>query len=235
MKRKTGFCALMALVAFFAVFTSISTAGIVNIDRITTPYIMNTWYDYVGYDPVEGHSGHINFNNQSATGDVDCRYGDNEKISISGAKLTFVSELVSDYSTSGGDAKATFAGGVQVVLTGSFGGAVDQVLLQGTVVETQFVLDELSNSTPNTFQQQINVVFDKTIGLAAGITVGSDTYVMRDAQMDLALRSGSSVEDFITKDLQTGFTASSVDFTAVPEPMTLALVGMGALLLRKRK
>jgi hypothetical protein len=255
-KMKNGLVHRLILgivVVFSFLLSSNIYAAMVYTRLMDTSYLMSKWYDY-----ISGSNGNLSFSSTSLSGGTLYTQDNVYTLTLTG-KITFTPTLIRDYS-SDGLAKGYFDGGVAVTITGGlrqgstyvYGGSVfsgananAKQIFAGTLVP---VYDDPLNPTANRWSFEEEAMesgrFDRTLllqlvadseGLAHGIQIGSDTLIMRDPKMDLSLKATVNPNNFISTDLSSGTTASNVKITGVPEPMTLALLGIGALLVCRRK
>lgn len=230
MKKWDGFHTLLIVAVLVGVCTSLSYANLIYVERIRTNYVYGTtWYTYNSTTEY----GQINFNNTGGSSINGFTAGGTD-YTITGLTLTFISEMLDDSASSGGIARGTFEGGVDVTLSGTIGGYTG-IILQGTITEATFELEELYTDAKE-IDGQVHLALNDTVGVATGIDIGNgNIYKMLDPQVDMFLMAASTVENFHSGNITTGITASSIEFTAAPEPMTLMFVGLGMLFLRRRK
>jgi hypothetical protein len=240
---------LGTVVACSFLFSSNAYANIICTRLIDTSYAYNMWYDWT----AGSSSGKISFNSTTIGGGKLYTQDNVYTLDVTGT-FTFTPNLARDYS-SGGLAKGYFDGGVTVTITGGlklngsyvYGGTDANVkqILSATLTP---VYEDSQSPTSNrwAFEEGSQEVgrFDKTLflqfvagseGLATGIQLSgtTDTLIMVTPQMDLSLKASGNPNNFVTGDFNSGITPSNVKFT--PEPVTLALFGIGALLVRRRK
>jgi hypothetical protein len=246
MRERRTICIILVL-AFVLFSGTIVKGGVVYTSLIDTSFF-TTWYSI-------SPSWHINFSNTSVgVQKVLNTYGDVDTLTISG-KVTFNPNLARDYS-SGGVAKAYFNGGATVTITGGlkdsnnnwvYGGvgsnvkqifqAIMQPLHEDALNPTldRWSLEEEVYEPGNFDKTLVLSMVDGSVGLASGITLpNGDILKMIGPKMDLSLKT-DNVSDFSTNFSYTD-VASSIKITGlVPEPMTLLLLGIGTLCLRKKR
>jgi hypothetical protein len=240
----------------------ISSGTVVSTQIIDLGFMFNTWYDNTGTNPI---TGLINFNETAmsstyiqSTLTTYTNIGSDNVLEITGT-LTFTSNLYEDYS-SGGQAKALFEGGSTVRIVGGlkqdgvyvYGGTGNDAnqIFEATLRPVydddsdpsadRWSLEEES-LVPGSFNRTLILeLVEGSVGLASGITIGTDTLIIEGdteyPRMKLELKTPPTitVNDFGV-DINSSYIASHVKVNSIPEPATLTLIGLAAVLLRARR
>jgi hypothetical protein len=228
-----------------------SLAGTVNTRLIDLQFWNNTWYDYTG-----ANTGNISFNATPLLNGTLYTSGDAYTLDID-AKFTFTADLKRDVSSSG-QARGYFdydnitvelIGGLKdggsYVYGGSPGSGNQETIFRAAIAplaggsyyedssaptEKRWLFEERQYESKR-FDRSHNLVLDN-IGLAVGITIGTDTVKLSSPKMDLSLKSSVNPNNFVSEDLSSGFTASNIK--VVPEPATIFLLGLSSLFFKRR-
>jgi len=231
------------------VFCAVSVQGSVVYTRLIDTSFYNTkWYDW-----VSGTNGHLNFNSTPINLEKKLyTYNDVYTLSMTGT-FTFNPNLTRDYS-SGEFAKGYFEGGAIVTITGGlmlggsyvYGGtgtAAKQIfqarmvpLYEDSLNPTleRWALEESTTAAGNFNRGLFLDMVAGSEGLASGLTLTTgDILKMTGPKMDLFLKANNAT-NFYT-DMGPIITPSPVKITGlIPEPITLLLLGLGMLCLKKK-
>ncbi len=234
------------------VFSLNSFAGTVNTRLVDMSMWNNTWYDYTG-----SNTGNISFNGTQLLNGTLYTAGDAYTLDID-AQFTFTADMKRDVSSSG-QARAYFdydnitvelVGGLKdggsFVYGGSVGSGNEETIFSGVIAplaggtyyedssapaEKRWLFEERQYESQR-FDRSHSIILDNA-GLADGIIIGTDTIKLTAPKMDLSLKSSVDPGDFVSEDLNSGFTASNVKI--VPEPAAIVLLGLSSIFLRRKK
>ncbi|MBN2211570.1 MAG: PEP-CTERM sorting domain-containing protein [Sedimentisphaerales bacterium] len=185
----------------------------------------------------------------SDAGDVKVDFHENFEYDLRNLtiSMTDASTLIADLSTPVGNpthAKATFTSGAVLTLEGTIEEKDGPLSWTGTLLEVTFVQDgfiaEEDNVVLNTIKsvQEVHITGGE---LLTGAETGLMIYDPTDFTSVFTLSScvqpgnpGNAVEDFQSKIIY-GFGSRIQLDTTVPEPTCVVLLGLGSLLISKRR
>lgn len=230
---KKTYLFLLSLVFAMPVFGAVVT----DIQFVLPPF--TSWFDAAPVPQLNIANG----NSSVIAADVKINADATYDYQLKNASFQFAPSMrtVDVYPAGIPFAMAQFAGGSNLVVTGELwkkGGAA--ALFSGTVLEAQvsdasFTLMELAGNNVTT-TADINMAV--TGGeLATGAASG---FVMLDFTLSFLFNAsvdpdtGMGVSNFTSSDYETGVSGAIVQIDApLPEPATLAVLGLGCLMIRK--
>ena len=234
-RKKTIKVAIGAAIVFLCACVGVNAATMLDVNAMQIS-IPGQFYSY-----SEG-SGSLNFSGKSCSVQT-LVFGDgSSNYSITGAKLTFSSALVTDtsqdYMASGlfqGGGTLTLTGGLKYKPTGEIILLANSTLFVADMSITSdetWLLHELPATTIN---GSIYFTPDTTVGLGMGITYGTDTLRLEKFRFDFSFKGLSpNPDDFSTSNISG--TTSTIGLAAIaPEPATVFLFTMAALAFRINK
>ncbi|OHB49845.1 MAG: hypothetical protein A2Y10_09475 [Planctomycetes bacterium GWF2_41_51] len=185
-----------------------------------------------------GSSGNLNLN-LSFTGLLKIE-NESYDYSISSAKIIMSSALVQDTSSSG-YASGLFSGGRTMTITGTIKHTpTNTTVYTGTILAATMDIDStetwtLTESPSLAINGNVDFTPDTTFGLGSGINFGSDIIKIGSFRSDFAFKGlMSNPTRFNTNQTLMG-VSSTVQITAIPEPVSFIIFATAALALRFKK
>lgn len=217
------------LLCALAVFTSTAQSGIVSVENIAFNLPVVVWYQNPNFTI-----------NATGAGTIQMWGGTAYSYSINNANVTITPCALQHDGTTGGQVIGDFNGGATMTVSGD-------LYKSGTLLATgQLLVGEMDVSASETWQlaetssssnQISNGSTDFTLTgglLQGGIADGSDTLRIGDMALKLQF-NGQTMTNFASTPMAMAtspiFQIAAVE---VPEPMTLVLLGLGSLLLRRK-
>lgn len=248
---------LLASVVFVFISVSQCFGSVVSTRLISMSFADDTWYEW------DGSNGNIAFDPHNVViGNfythqmVNTPFGLTDHFNMAGATFEFVSDMKRDVSDellspSPLNAAAYFDGSdaVTVKVVGMLFDESWNLIYNGQILEAKLV-PVYEDSTASTeerwllgpeadfiegsFNRSLDLqVVPGSVGLASGINVGTDTIVMDDPLMNMFLWA-HSVLNFETEDLvHKNFPSVDIQ-TEIPEPVSIILLAIGSLAIRRR-
>jgi hypothetical protein len=234
-RKKTREVAICAAIVFLCACVGVNATTLdVNAMQISIP---GQFYSY------SAGSGSLNFSSRSCSVPTLVFADGSSNYSITGAKLTFSSALVTDtsqdYMASGlfqGGGTLTLTGGLKYKPTGEIILPANSTLVVANMRITSdetWLLQELPATTIN---GSIYFSPDTTVvGLGMGITYGTDTLRLENFRLDFSFKGLSpNPNDFSTGNI-SGTTSTIGIAATAPEPATVFLFTIAALAFRINK
>lgn len=160
--------------------------------------------------------------------------------SISNATINLTSALVQDTST-GGLASGLFAGGRTLTLTGTIKHTpTNTTIYTGTILAAVMCIDSscqwiLTESTSGAINGNVNFIPSTAVGLGSGITFGGDVLKLGNFRGDFAFKNIiPNPTKFAAAQTLRGLS-STIQMTAIPEPISAVLFTMALIALRTKK
>jgi hypothetical protein len=158
--------------------------------------------------------------------DIKC-----DTASSSGFEIT----LMQSTSSSAGNATATAVGDLHANFTTAFDGNLQNKNTDTGTGTTRFILIDRIAGTPGTTAVPADSVFyDFSLKIPAAASVG-DTFTVGVAAGQPFITFGPFVPYSYLHDGSAPDTTNNLVLTVIPEPATIALLGLGGLLLRRRR
>jgi hypothetical protein len=217
-------------VAIFA--CAYANAAILNVSdiQISNP---GTFYSYAS------GTGSLNLNS-AVSGLIRLDGQSLYNYSITGATINITSALVQDTST-GGLASGLFEGGRTITITGTIKHIpTNTTIYTGTILAATMCIDSgcqwiLIESTSGAINGNVDFIPSKTVGLGSGIAFGGDTLKLGNFRSDFAFKSIiPNPTKFAATQTLRGL-ASTIQMTAIPEPVSAAMFAMALAALRIKK
>lgn len=250
---------LITVVVVFCMSSFQIFGAAVSTRLISMSFYNDTWYEWNGstgkiaFDPHNVVTGAMHTHQLVNTG-----FGSSDSFNLLNTTFEFVSDMKRDVS---GDmlnpapynAAAYFDGSdaVTVKVIGQIYDASYNFLYSGQILEAKLVPVYEDPTAPtekrwllgpeeNLFEGRFNrslalQVVPGSIGLASGINIGTDTVTIVDPGMNMFLWTHEAV-DFSSQSFDhKNFPSVDIQGQEIPEPVTILLLTIGSLAIRRRR